>query len=146
MNPQLKELYKTTLLRHSKHPSNSCALDDADASATVRNPLCGDEITVYVKSHGEKLGQIGFVGHCCAICTASASMMTEQLKGTSADNATSLANAFIDSMRAKTPPEIEGDLESLTGVLEFPSRIRCATLPFEALLSALRAGKVNGEK
>ncbi|MBK1880147.1 iron-sulfur cluster assembly scaffold protein [Pelagicoccus mobilis] len=130
MNPDLKKLYQETLLSHSKQPHNNHELPEAEKT-TIRNPLCGDEITVYRKN-----GDITFTAQACTICLASASMMTQHL----ATLPTPEAAAFADSLvsRLKEKPEtidLPGDLAALSGVLSFPSRIRCATLPFEAYLS-----------
>lgn len=139
MNPQLKELYKQTLLRHSKDPQNAVALPDADRQATLSNPLCGDRVTVYLKTDDSMVSRISFVGQCCSICTAAASMMTEKLANQPTDQALRFSDLFVSNFKDNSESFVlEGDLASLEGVREFPSRIRCATLPFETLQAALR--------
>ncbi|EDY84750.1 hypothetical protein VDG1235_4383 [Verrucomicrobiia bacterium DG1235] len=141
MNPDIQQLYKQTLLAHSKQPLNNHALPDAP-HATLRNPLCGDEITVYQKTNDDGSKQITFTAQACTICLASASMMTQHLATLPTPEAQTFADSLVSIFQnAKKPntqtPDLEtlpGDLASLTGVLAFPSRIRCATLPFEAYL------------
>lgn len=129
MNPELKKLYQQTLLAHSKQPHNNRQLPDAE-SATVRNPLCGDEITVYQKN-----GDISFTAQACTICLASASMMTQHLATLPTPEAKAFADSLVSKLKDKPDTiDLPGDLAALSGVLAFPSRIRCATLPFEAFL------------
>lgn len=134
MNPDVKNLYKQTLLAHSKQPHNRCELTEA-AHATLRNPLCGDEITVYRKTNRNGTTQATFTAQACTICLASASLMTQHLKELPPEQATQYTKSFVSKFK-ETPEEIplEGDLAALTGVHAFPSRIRCATLPWEAFL------------
>ncbi len=139
MNPDLKNLYQATLLRHSKQPCNAGPLPHAHAARTLRNPLCGDEVTVFLQLDSSRVSKIQFVGQCCSICTAAASMMTERLAGATTAEAAAFAQTFVSSFQSRAAPTdvLEGDLASLAAVLAFPSRIRCATLPFEALASAI---------
>lgn len=135
MNPQLKQLYKQTLLAHSKSPHNNHALPEATATATIRNPLCGDEITVYAKTNDAQVTQLSFTAQACSICTASASMLTQTLASQPITEAVKKAEVFVSNFKnSPTTLELEGDLAALSGVAEFPSRIRCATLPWEAFL------------
>lgn len=121
---------------------------DADRKATLRNPLCGDEITVYLKLSDEgSVSKVSFVGQCCSICTASASMMTGQFHFLPPQDTALIVEDFIETFSdTKKPLRIANDLAALSGVREFPSRIRCATLPFEALREALRTERVKGEE
>ena len=138
MATSLQELYKQTLLQHSKQPRNAGELADAQATATLRNPLCGDEITVYLKTDGSTLSDLSFVGQCCSICTASASMMTAHLAAKPIPEAATDAERLVANFKGDPPDlRLEGELAALSGVRDFPSRIRCATLPWEALQVAL---------
>ncbi|MBD5781732.1 SUF system NifU family Fe-S cluster assembly protein [Pelagicoccus sp. NFK12] len=140
MNSDLKKLYQQTLLQHSKQPHNNGELPDA-ASATVRNPLCGDEITVYHKTNDGEKSQIAFTAQACTICLASASMMTQHLATLPTPEAVSFSQVFVSKFQSKPDSiELPGELAALSGVLSFPSRIRCATLPFEAYLAAFKSG------
>lgn len=134
MNPQLQALYKETLLAHSKQPRNAVPLDGAPCS-TRRNPLCGDEVTVYLNCDHDQIRGLAFTAQACSICTASASMMTERLAALSPENATRFAQSLVRHF-SHEPEQLDlpGDLAALQGVLAFPSRIRCATLPWEAFL------------
>ncbi len=134
MNPALKQLYKQTLIEHSKAPRNNHPLPDS-ACATIRNPLCGDEITVYLKSDDVHSCQLAFTAQACSICMASASMMTQRLTNLSTPEIHAIASDFVSNFKNNSEAAgLEGDLAALTGVSAFPSRIRCATLPWEALL------------
>lgn len=149
MNPAIAELYKATLLRHSKNAAKQRALPDATRTHKQRNPLCGDEITVSVKLDDAIVSCLVYDARCCSICAASASMLAEIAPGLSAVALQQAATSLIDYLKrpqsadTPTPETLPGDLAALEGVRQFPSRIRCATLPFEALLSALRAERVN---
>lgn len=135
MNPDLQNLYKETLLAHSKQPRNNVAQPDAP-STTLRNPLCGDEITVYQKSGDTPNAQPTFTAQACSICLASASMMTQHLAALPTPEALAYAQRFVSNFKDNPDAlQLTGDLASLTGVHAFPSRIRCATLPWEAYLN-----------
>lgn len=132
MTPDLKKLYQETLLRHSKAPCNNQSIENA-TTATLRNPLCGDEITLYRKVDCSP--SIAFTAQACSICLASASMMTEHLAALDPEAAADFAETFVSNFKNKSDLiNLPGDLAALTGVLAFPSRIRCATLPWEAYL------------
>ncbi|MDQ8186133.1 iron-sulfur cluster assembly scaffold protein [Pelagicoccus sp. SDUM812002] len=139
MNSDLKKLYQQTLLKHSKQPLNNSEIPDA-ARATLRNPLCGDEITVYRKINDDGTSQTNFTAQACTICLASASMMTQHLASLATPEAAAFAKSLVSKFKDK-PNRIDlpGDLAALSGVLAFPSRIRCATLPFEGLLAVLES-------
>ena len=147
MKPDLKSLYRDTLLKHSREPSNRNPLPDATATAKLKNPLCGDLVSIHLKSENDRITQSSFEAQCCSICMASASMLTEKIIETPLQEAQSFATSLIDMI---SDPEAEmslpnNDLNALSGVKAFPSRIRCATLPWEALLAAL-AESVKSEE
>ena len=130
VNPELKKLYQATLLSHGKQPHNNRELIEGETT-TIRNPLCGDEITVYRKD-----GDITFTAQACTICMASASMMTQHLTTLATPEAKLFAESLVTQFTAKPETiDLPGDLAALAGVLAFPSRIRCATLPWEAYLA-----------
>jgi nitrogen fixation NifU-like protein len=134
-----QELYKKNILEHSSKPLHNYILDSANASATKNNQLCGDEVTVYCRSSGEILEAVSFVGTGCAIMKASASLMTEALYGGStseiASNLVLSMTDFLNGNDSALAPD--SPLRSLVGVRGFPSRIKCALLPFQALRDAL---------
>ncbi len=145
----LKELYQEVILDHNKAPRNFRALPDADRTAVGHNPLCGDQLTVYLKIADGKISDLAFQGKGCAISKASASLMTEALKGKSVDEAESLFGKFHDLLTG--PPDVKaeeritkglGKLAVFSGVREFPVRVKCATLCWHTLKSALE-GKVE---
>jgi nitrogen fixation protein NifU and related proteins len=142
----LRELYQQVILDHHKRPRNFRHPADATTEVEGYNPLCGDRITVFVKMAGDRIEDLAFQGSGCAISTASASMMTERLKGKSRAEARALFDDFhrLVTSDAQLPPEDEslGKLAVFSGVREFPLRIKCATLAWHALRSAL-AGEHN---
>ncbi len=121
--PDLRELYQETILDHSKRPRNFHELPDASAKAVGHNPLCGDRVTVYLRVEDGTIADVAFVGQGCAISKASASLMTDAVKGKS----TAEAHASL------------GKLAVLSGVCEFPVRVKCASLPWHTLEAALEA-------
>jgi nitrogen fixation NifU-like protein len=135
----LRELYQETILEHSKHPRNYRALPAANHKAEGYNPLCGDHYTVYVDVHDGSIRDISFEGTGCAISKASASMMTQSLKGKSAAEAESLFSKFHELVtgHARSADDV-GKLAVFAGVSEFPIRVKCATLAWHALRAALR--------
>lgn len=137
---KLDWLYQEIILDHYKRPRNFGALDNADAVAEEENPYCGDHIIVHIKTDGEKITDIRFSGKGCAISQASASMMTEKVKGMKLEEALRFAEDFREMMRGEKPFPPEGeleDLDALRGVREFPVRIKCATLAWDLLQRAL---------
>ena len=138
----LKELYRDVILDHNKHPRNFGRLDPADAHADGHNPLCGDRLSVFVKMNGDRVEDLKFEGKGCAISTASASLMTEAVKGK--DKAT-IGNLFekvhnlLTQQDAPAGAEL-GKLAALQGVREFPSRVKCASLCWHTLNAALARG------
>ena len=138
----LQALYRQTVLDHSRQPRNFSRLASADRTAVGHNALCGDKITVYLKLQDEKIEDISFEACGCAISMASASIMTESVKhlGISAalQAAESTMSAF-DGCREDRP--VEGEMAALDSVRQYPSRIKCATLPWKTLVSALTNSK-----
>lgn len=140
----LEELYREIILEHNKHPSHFHALKDATHSAEGFNPLCGDEITLYLKIQDNRIEDVGFEGEGCAISKASASMMTDLFKGKTLDEAKAsmqqVQNMLIGEEQA---PDFEsmGDLAALSGVRQFPMRIKCATLAWHTFEAALKGEK-----
>ncbi len=138
----LRDLYQQVIVDHNKHPRNFHAMEDATHKAEGFNPLCGDRLTLYLKVGADgRIEDASFEGSGCAISTASASLMTEQLKGRTVDEAERLFGRFHDMVTGAPdapPADAElGKLAVLGGVREFPSRIKCATLCWHALHAAL---------
>ena len=136
----LNDLYQEILLEHNSKPRNFKVLEDANQSSEGYNPLCGDQITLSVKVVDGVIDDVGFQGSGCAISRASASMMTQSIKGQSVEQAELIFDAFHHMM---TEPEDEvdldtlGDLETLSGVNEYPTRIKCAILAWHTMKAAL---------
>jgi nitrogen fixation NifU-like protein len=135
----LKALYQEVIIDHNRHPRNCHRLADADRMADGFNPLCGDRLTVYVKLRDGVIADAAFEGEGCAISVASASLMTEHLKG----KTESEAQAIFDRFRALVMGEEEAGvgldkLVVLAGVKEFPARVKCATLAWHTLTAALK--------
>ena len=140
----LRDLYQEVILDHNKRPRNFRAMDDASAHAEGHNPLCGDRVKVYVRLEGDRIADVSFEGSGCAISKASASLMTDSVKGTTTADADALFHAFqalVTAGPATTPDMTDvGKLEVLAGVRDYPSRIKCATLAWHALQAAVRGG------
>ena len=135
----LSDLYQEIILDHNKRPRNFREIPSCTCCAEGTNPLCGDEIKVFVQVDGGRLADVAFLGQGCAISRASASMMTGKTKGRTADEANALAVGVRDMLlgpEAELPPAL-GDLAALSGVRKFPARIKCAMLPWRALEAAL---------
>ncbi|GAB4287374.1 MAG TPA: SUF system NifU family Fe-S cluster assembly protein [Opitutae bacterium] len=137
----LSDLYQEIILDHNKHPRNAHDMSDATHSAEGYNPLCGDEIKVYLKLEGDRVVDISFKGEGCAISKASASLMTERLKGKTLAELGKESAFVLDLLSAEEEPELDlgevGDLAALSGVRQFPARIKCATLAWHAVDAAL---------
>ena len=147
----LKDLYREVILDHNRQPRNFGELQDADRVIEGVNPLCGDKMTLYVRLEDDKIADVSFKGTGCAISVASSSLMTEQVKGASVDESLSL---FDKVHRMLTDVGVDeatlaelGKLAALSGVREYPSRVKCASLAWHALKSALdgRAESVSTE-
>jgi nitrogen fixation NifU-like protein len=140
--PELDALYQEVILDHSKRPRNFHAMEGADRRADGYNPLCGDKFTLYLKLRDDRITDVSFQGVGCAISTASTSILTETLKGKTVAEAEALFGAFHDLVtgkgtgKANAPPL--GKLAAFSGVSEFPVRVKCATLAWHTLRSALR--------
>lgn len=133
------DLYRELVLEHKRAPRNFGALDAATHRAQGHNPQCGDDIRVELRVEGERLADIRFAGQGCAICIASASMMTEAVKGRAIAEAEQLQQRFRAVLTGQLDPESAalGKLESLAGVRHYPARIKCALLGWHALMHAL---------
>ena len=133
----MRELYTQVILDHYKHPRNRGELEDADLEEHLLNPLCGDEVTVYAAFDGDKVADVKFDGRGCSISQASASMMTERLVGKSLQEAEAEISHFKAMMVGEEEfPEMD-DLAALQGVIQYPSRIKCATLAWIAFQKGL---------
>lgn len=142
-NNDLRELYQEVIFDHNRSPRNFHVMEDPDRMADGHNPLCGDLLTVFVKIKDDHVEDISFVGQGCAISTASASLMTEAVKGKSFTDIESLFND-IHLMLTESHPEDRdfGKLEVLSGVREFPARVKCASLAWHTLHNAItKAGE-----
>jgi nitrogen fixation NifU-like protein len=135
----LKELYRDVILDHNKRPRNFGRLDAPDAHADGHNPLCGDRLSVFVKMNGNRIEDLRFEGKGCAISTASASLMTEAVKGKDKAAISALfekVHTLLTQQDAVPGAEL-GKLAALSGVREFPSRVKCASLCWHTLNAAL---------
>ena len=141
MMDELKELYQEVILDHNRNPKNFGALADHSHDSEGNNPLCGDRVHVYLKVEDERIVAVSFEGSGCAISKASASMMTEMLKGKTIAEARKLFNAVQAMITADASDPINmdglGKMAVLAGVREFPSRVKCAGLSWHAMLAAL---------
>jgi nitrogen fixation protein NifU and related proteins len=137
--PDLRELYQEVILEHSKTPRNYRQPAAANRKAEGYNPLCGDHFTVYVEFEGDSIRDIGFQGSGCAISKASASMMTQSMKGKSRAEAVRIFDRFhkLVTGQANGNDSDLGKLAVFSGVSEFPVRVKCATLAWHALQAAL---------
>ena len=145
MSADLRDLYQEIILEHSRKPKNTGTLEHATGEAQGNNPLCGDKVTVYVKLDGDRIADARFDARGCAISVASASMMTEILKGLTASEAVSTFDRFQSQLTSKETPELAEDdeLAALMGVRDFPTRIKCATLPWHTFQAALAGSDEN---
>jgi len=136
---ELARLYRDTVLDHSRRPRNFGRLDEADREAQGHNPLCGDKVGVYLRTDGQHIARLSFEGVGCAICMASASLMTETLQGRSLDEAEQTTAQVLASFADpdSEPEALPGDLRALAGVRRYPSRVKCATLPWKTVQQAL---------
>lgn len=138
--PDLRDLYQELILEHSRAPRNYRELKDADHKAEGYNPLCGDHFTVFVEMDGDSIRDVTFQGSGCAISKASASMMTQSLKGKTRAEAEEIFERFhkVVTGQAVNGNQAElGKLAVFSGVSEFPTRVKCATLAWHTLQAAL---------
>ena len=136
----LSELYQEILLEHNSKPRNFRKLEHATQSAEGYNPLCGDKITLYLRLEDGLIADVAFQGSGCAISRASASMLTQSIKGQTIEKAQEIFEAFHQMLTepgAELDYEVLGDLETLSGVVAFPTRIKCAVLAWHTMQAAL---------
>jgi len=140
---EIAALYQELILDHYRRPRNKGELDGASTSVIMKNPLCGDEVALHVKFDGDRVDDVRFSGRGCSISQASASMMTQLVKGKNAGEIEQLGDTFRDMVMGTTPPDSEevvgtmGSLRALSGVSRFPARVKCALLAWNALQSAI---------
>lgn len=133
----LRELYQQVIIDHSKKPRNFQKVEGANRTAEGHNPLCGDHITLYLQVQDDVIRKIGFEGSGCAISKASASMMTDSVKGRTRAEAESLFEKFHHLVTGEGGLDDLGKLAAFSGVSEFPVRVKCATLAWHTLRAAL---------
>ena len=139
---ELMDLYQEVILDHNKHPRNFGQIEHADHCARGDNPLCGDQLTLYLKMDGDRVVEVRFEGQGCAISTASASILTEVVQGKTLSEVEALFESFHElltgdpSVVAEVGPEL-GKLTVFAGVREFPVRVKCATLAWHTLKAAI---------
>lgn len=141
MDSELRDLYQDLILDHGKKPRNHRKIEPATVTAHGDNPLCGDKCTVYAALDEDQITDVSFEGKGCAISQASASLMTQAVKGQSSRQAQHLFDLLQKMVKDQTSPEeLEelGKLAALAGVKEFPMRVKCATLPWHTLMAALQ--------
>jgi nitrogen fixation NifU-like protein len=138
---ELNDLYRDVILDHNRRPRNFGALEPADASVEGFNPMCGDHLTLRLRLDRDTISDIRFEGQGCAISTASASLMTEAVKGKSRAEALQLFDRIHQLLTddAAPPAEELGKLAALSGVREYPARVKCASLCWHSLASALKS-------
>ncbi len=145
MDENLRELYQEVILDHSRHPRHFGSLPAATHTGEGYNPLCGDRVKVYLSVNGDgRIANITFEGKGCAISQASASLMTEMLVGRSLEEAETLMGGFLHLVKGEDADELKGDdrerLDVMAGVSAFPMRVKCATLAWHTMKSALEGG------
>jgi len=147
LNSGWHELYRQVLVDHSRSPRNFRAMGEASRKVEGYNRLCGDQITMYVRLDDDRIADISFQGSGCAISTASASLLTEAVKGKTRAEARTLFEGFRDLVTTRAPRAPLGKLTAFSGVADYPVRVKCATLAWHALRSALegKEGTVSTE-
>jgi nitrogen fixation NifU-like protein len=136
------DLYQEMILDHNKHPRNRRPIDGADRTAEGYNPLCGDRVAVFVKLDGDVVADVAFEGNGCAISTASASLMTQLVKGKTVEEAEALFQRFHGMVTGESPERADdaaalGKLVVFSGVKRYPARVKCATLVWHTIHAAL---------
>jgi nitrogen fixation NifU-like protein len=136
---ELQDLYREVILDHNRHPRNFGPLANADRVIEGVNPLCGDKMTLYIKLDGDRIQDVSFEGTGCAISVASSSLMTERVKGNTVSDTLQLFDQVHQMLTGKDeePSDSMEKLAALAGVREYPSRVKCASLGWHALKSAL---------
>ena len=132
---KLDQLYRSVIMEHYKHPKNKGVLENGNVTVDMNNPTCGDVIRITMNVENDIVKEVMFEGEGCSISMASASMMTQMIKGETTEHALQLAHTFSDMMLGKDIDESVDldDLEALSGVAQFPARIKCATLSWKAM-------------
>jgi nitrogen fixation NifU-like protein len=141
-------LYQEIILEHNRKPKNFREMDAADRRIQGRNPLCGDELTLWMKLDGEAITDVSFKGQGCAISKASASLMTAAVKGKSRAEAEKLFDQFHKLVKGELAEDEQkslGSLRAFAGVAKFPNRVKCASLAWHAMHSAIAGGESAGE-
>ncbi len=143
---ELSELYQQVILDHNKKPRNFRRMETANRKAEGYNPLCGDQLTVYMELDGDTVRDVSFEGSGCAISKASASMMTQSVKGKTRAEAEEIFNEFhrmvTGELDEQTTPNQLGRLTIFSGVRDFPARVKCATLSWHTMHAALRGEEI----
>lgn len=144
----LRDLYQEVILDHGRRPRHGKRLASFDATANGDNPMCGDRVQLWLKRDGETITDVGFEARGCAISIASADLMAETVKGRKASDTRTMFEAFRELARTGSCPHCDPELDEpmerlapLAGVHEYPSRVKCATLPWHALIAALDGTK-----
>jgi nitrogen fixation NifU-like protein len=140
---RLSALYQEVILDHYRRPRNKGALEAATSQASLRNPLCGDEVEVQVRVEDGRVADVRFGGQGCSISQASASMMTELVKGHTPEEVRALGERFAAMIRGDTEAAADkalGQARALSGVSRFPTRVKCALIAWEAVARAVRGG------
>jgi nitrogen fixation protein NifU and related proteins len=144
----LRDLYQEVILDHGRHPRHANRLEEFDATAKGDNPMCGDRVQIWLRLDTNKIGKIGFEARGCAISVASADLMAETVQGRATSDTRALFEAFREMVRTGSCSTCEAtiaepmeSLAPLAGVHEYPSRVKCATLPWYALMAALDGTK-----
>jgi nitrogen fixation NifU-like protein len=144
----LRDLYQEVILDHGRHPRHAVRLQDFDSTAKGDNPMCGDRVQVWLKFDGDKIADVGFEARGCAISIASADLLAETVHGRPKADTRALFEAFRQMARTGSCPACDASLAEpierlapLSGVHEYPSRVKCATLPWHALIAALDGAK-----
>jgi nitrogen fixation protein NifU and related proteins len=146
MSIDLRDLYQDTILDHSRHPRNFGRLEPCDHRADGNNPLCGDRVTVFMRIEGGRIADLSFEARGCAISLASASMMTELVKGRTVAEAQAIFERFREIVTRKGPVDADeldrlDGLAALVGVRQFPMRVKCATLPWHTMVAAVEGSQ-----
>ena len=148
---ELKELYQEIILDHGKNPRNKDKCNEFNKNAKAHNPLCGDKVHIYLKLNKEKkVENLSFEGEGCAISLASASILTDTIKGKDFITAKKITNEFLSMIKDKTSISIDSlnedqktTIMSLSGVKKFPMRVKCATMVWHTFISALEGNNIN---
>lgn len=144
---ELDDLYKEVILDHYRRPRNRGRIDEAEVHLHRDNPLCGDEIDLFIDIEDGKVSNVSFEGKGCSISQASISMMTEKLKGMTVDEAEELSTIFKQMMQGEDPSDEDslGDLVALKGVQKYPVRIKCALLGWNTFIDGIKTFKEKHE-